>query len=131
MKLAIPVGSASLDVPVFRSFAKTPLFVLYDTETRKHEFIDNTAYIRQRSGGKKAALNLIKIEAAALISCHCGEAFAEVLNTADIKIYRACPGYVSDNIEGYIKGELLLYPVIKTQSKKCEISHESIEFPSL
>ena len=108
MKLIVPVESKSLDAPVCPSFGRTPLFVLYDTESGNHEFIDNEAASSQGGAGIKAAQMLVDSKAAALITYRCGENAAEVLNAANIKMYKAQDGSVADNIAKYKDGKLSL-----------------------
>lgn len=108
MKLIVPVETKSLDVPVCPSFGRTPLFVLFDTESEKHEFLDNGAAASQGGAGIKAAQMLVDNGATAVITYRCGENAATVLNAANIKMYKAQDGSVEDNIKKYIDGKLVL-----------------------
>jgi predicted Fe-Mo cluster-binding NifX family protein len=108
MKVAVPVESKSLDAPVCPSFGRTPLFVLFDTESGNYEFLDNGAAAGQGGAGIKAAQMLVDIGAAALITCRCGENAAEVLNAADVKMYKAQDGSVADSLTKLIHGRLSL-----------------------
>lgn len=106
MKLAMPVESKSLDIPVCSSFGRTPLFVLFDVENGAYEFLDNGAIAAQGGAGIMAAQLLADSGAAAVIAYRLGENAAEVLNAAEIKIYKAQDGSVSDNIEKFRNGKL-------------------------
>lgn len=108
MKLILPVETKSLDVPVCPSFGRTPLFVLVDTESGKHEFLDNSAAASEGGAGIKASQMLADNKAEALITYRCGENAAEVLNAAEIKIYKAVDGTVSENIAKFKEGKLSL-----------------------
>lgn len=108
MKVIVPVESKSLDVPVCSSFGRTPLFVLFDTENGKYEFLDNSAAASQGGAGIKAAQMLVDSGATALITYRCGENAAEVLNAANIKMYKAQNGSVANNIAKYQDGKLSL-----------------------
>ncbi len=108
MKLIVPVESKSLDAPVCPSFGRTPLFVLFDTGNGSHEFLDNAAAASQGGAGIKAAQMLADSGASALITYRCGENAAKVLNTADIEIYKAQDGSVSDNIAKFKEEKLSL-----------------------
>lgn len=108
MKLAVPIESKSLDVSVCPSFGRTPLYVLYDTETGAHEFLDNSAAASQGGAGIKAAQMLVDHGTEAIITYRCGENAAQVLNAARIKQYKAQDGTVSENIEKFKNGTLAL-----------------------
>ncbi|MFU0832384.1 MAG: Dinitrogenase iron-molybdenum cofactor family protein (Modular protein) [Oscillospiraceae bacterium] len=108
MKIAVPVESKSLDVPVFPSFGRTAFFVLYDTQTDTHEFLDNSAAASQGGAGIKAAQMLVDHGAQAVITQRCGNNAAQVLNAAKIKMYQAQNGSVAENIEQLKNGTLSL-----------------------
>ena len=108
MKVILPVESKSLDAPVCPSFGRTPLFVLFDTESGNHEFLDNGAAASQGGAGIKAAQILVDSGAAALITYRCGENAAEVLNAANIKMYKAQDGSVAENLAKLKDGKLSL-----------------------
>lgn len=108
MKVVVPVESKSLDAHVCPSFGRTPLFVLYDTDSGTHEFIDNGAAASQGGAGIKAAQTLVDSGAAALITYRCGENAAQVLNAAGVKMYKAQGGSVADNIVNFTDGKLSL-----------------------
>ncbi|MEA4816347.1 MAG: C-GCAxxG-C-C family (seleno)protein [Lachnospiraceae bacterium] len=106
MKLVIPVENKALDVPVCPSFGRAPFFVIYNTENGEHKFIDNSASASQGGAGIKAAQMLADSGADFLITYRCGENAANVLNAADIKIYKAEDGSVAENIEKCKGGKL-------------------------
>ncbi len=107
MKIALPVEEKTLDTPVCVSFGRTPLFVLFNTENGEFEFIDNsTAAASQGGAGIKAAQLLADKGAEAVITIRCGENAAEVLNPAEIALYKAVDGTAHDNIEKFKLGEL-------------------------
>lgn len=108
MKVAIPVESKSLDAPVCPSFGRTPLYVLIDTDSGAHEYLDNEAAASQGGAGIKAAQALVDSGTAVLITYRCGENAAQVLNAAEVKIYKAQEGSVSDNIAAFKDGKLSL-----------------------
>lgn len=108
MKVALPIESKSLETPVCPSFGRTPLYVLIDTESGIHEFLDNEAAASQGGAGIKAAQALVDSGVAALITYRCGENAAQVLNAAGVKMYKAQDGSVNDNIAALKDGKLSL-----------------------
>lgn len=107
MIIAIPVEEKSLNTPVCASFGRTPLFIIFDSENDKYEFIDNSAAASQGGAGIKAAQLLADNGAEAVITIRCGENAAEVLKPAEIKLFKAVDGTVSENINKFKAGELL------------------------
>lgn len=108
MKLALPVESKSLDVPVCPSFGRTPFYVLYDTETGNHEFLDNSAVASQGGAGIQAAQTLVDHSVEAVITLRCGDNAAQGLNAAKIKLYKAQDGSIRENIEKFKSEKLSL-----------------------
>lgn len=106
MKIAVPAETPNLNNPVCPSFGRTPYFVLYDTDNGKYDFLDNSAAASQGGAGIKTAQMLVDLDAKVLITHRCGENAAEVLNSADIEIFKARAGTIQDNITGYNDGKL-------------------------
>lgn len=108
MKLALPIESKSLDAPICPSFGRTPLYVLFDTESGNHNFLNNEAAASQGGAGIKAAQMLVDNGVEAIITYRCGENAEKVLSAGNIKIYKAQEGSVAENIEKYKDGKLSL-----------------------
>ena len=89
MKIAIPVNDKSMDKGVCPSFGRAPYFLVYDTETKKGDFIDNGAASSQGGAGIKAAQLIVDNGADALITPRCGENAASVIKTGQVRIYRS------------------------------------------
>lgn len=106
MKIAIPVEDNSLQSKVCISYGRTPYFLIYDVETKQSDFIDNSAAVSQGGAGIKAAQAIVDTGAKVLITPRCGENAAEVLNAADIKLYKTVNDVIMDNIEAFNKGSL-------------------------
>ena len=108
MKLVLPVESKSLDAPVCPYFGRTPFYVLFDTDSGEHEFLDNDAVTSQGGAGVRASQALVNSGAEVLITYRCGENAARVLGAAGIKMYRAKDGAANDNIAAFRDGLLPL-----------------------
>lgn len=97
MKLAIPVDEDKKNVCV--SFARAPYFMLFDETNEKIELIENTAASAEGGAGLKAAQVLVDQAVQALITVRCGENAAQVLQTADITIYKSEDTDAKQNIQ--------------------------------
>lgn len=108
MKIAILVDEKTLESNVCASFGRTPFFLIYDTETKESVFIDNSAAASTGGAGIKAAQAIVDNKANALLTSRCGQNAADVIKSADIKIFKTTFASVKDNIAAYIGGKLPL-----------------------
>ncbi|NLB79612.1 MAG: dinitrogenase iron-molybdenum cofactor biosynthesis protein [Clostridiaceae bacterium] len=108
MRIAIPVDEKNIDSSVCVSFGRTPYFLIYDTDSKNSEFIDNSAAASTGGAGIKAAQTLVDKETDTLITPRCGENAADVLKSADIKIYKSKGSSINNNIEALLSGKLNL-----------------------
>lgn len=108
MKIAIPVDEKDLKSNVCISFGRAPYFLIYDTETKESIFLDNSAATSAGGAGIKTAQTIVDNKATALLTPRCGENAANVLQAADIKIYKTTNTSINDNIEAFVAGKLSL-----------------------
>lgn len=106
MKIALPVDENSTTSPVCVSFGRTAFFMIFNTENKNTEFINNTAASSQGGAGIKAAQLLADSGADVLITFRCGENAEQVLTPAGVKLYKAVEGTASFNIQKFQSGEL-------------------------
>jgi predicted Fe-Mo cluster-binding NifX family protein len=108
MKIAIPVDEKSLESNVCVSFGRSPYFLIYDTDTKKSVYLDNSAASSAGGAGIKAAQMVADNKANILLAPRLGENAAGVLKTADIKIYKTITASAKENIDDFIDGKLSL-----------------------
>ena len=108
MKIAIPVDEKRFESNVCVSFGRTPYFLIYDSDTKESVFIDNDAAASTGGAGIKAAQMIVDNKANVLLTPRCGENAAEVLNSADIKIFKTAFAIAKDNVDAFIDGKLSL-----------------------
>ena len=108
MLLAIPTESKDINTAVCPSFGRAPYFLLFDTESRKTAVIDNPGASAQGGAGIKAAQALVDRKADALLTPRCGENAAEMLQAANIALYKSRDGSVASNITLFTEGKLAL-----------------------
>lgn len=106
MKIMVPADGNSSRGKVCISFGRTPYFFIYDTDSNESKYIENTAAESQGGAGIKAAQIIVDNEAEILITPRCGENAAEVLNAANIKIFKSKSESIQDNINNFISGKL-------------------------
>ena len=106
MKIAIPVEEKTLESSICASFGRTPYFLIYDTETKESTFIDNGAAASTGGAGIKAAQTVVDQKANILVTPRCGENAADVIKSADIKIFKTTSVSIKDTIAAFIDGKL-------------------------
>lgn len=106
MKIGIPVNERSMEKGICPSFGRASFFLIYDTETKEGEYLENFAVSSQGGAGIKAAQAVVNSGAKALITPRCGENAASVIRSGDIKIYKSIGTDIEDNIEAFLREEL-------------------------
>ena len=108
MKIAIPVDEKNLKSKVCVSFGRAPYFLIYDKDTKENKIIENSAARSTGGAGIKAAQMIVDSKADVLLTPRCGENAANVLDAANIKIYKNIDSSVKKNIDDFISGNLSL-----------------------
>lgn len=108
MKIAMPVDEKNMETNVCVSFGRAPYFLIYDMDTKKAEFMDNTAAASAGGAGIKAAQAVVDTGVSALLSPRCGKNAADVIEAGDIKIYKTVKQSVQENIDAFAANELEL-----------------------
>ncbi len=108
MKIAIPVDEKTIETSVCASFGRAPYFLIYDTETKESEFLNNSAAVSTGGAGIKAAQLIVDSKANALLTSRLGENAADVLKAADVKIYKTSSTSAKADIDAFIAEKLPL-----------------------
>lgn len=107
MKIAVTTTGKDLNSPFESRFGRAPGFIVYDTEAKEFESVDNSMNLNAAQGaGIQAAMNVAATGAKVLISGHCGPKAFTVLSQAGIEIFNTSAGTVVEAIEQYVTGKL-------------------------
>lgn len=106
MKIAMPVDSNKSGTGVCMSFGRAPYFLVHDTESKKDNFVKNTAVASAGGAGIKAAQLVVDNKADVLLVPRCGENAANVLKAAGIKIYKTEGTSIKNNVDAYLLNRL-------------------------
>jgi predicted Fe-Mo cluster-binding NifX family protein len=107
MKICIPTfEERGLAGEPYGHFGSAPYFLLYDSETKKTETINNGDE-HHVHGACNPLKTLGGGQVDALIVGGIGGRAIEGLNAMGIRVYRSVPGTIRDNVESLAKGELL------------------------
>lgn len=104
MIVAIPMDENKQDVCV--SFARAPFFLFQDLNAGTAEYRVNPAADAEGGAGLQAAQFVVDGGAKVLLTVRCGENAAEVLQGADIAIYKTEGSSAAENLEAFRAGEL-------------------------
>ncbi|MEW6202542.1 MAG: NifB/NifX family molybdenum-iron cluster-binding protein [bacterium] len=107
MKIAITTAGKTLDSPVDPRFGRAVGFIIYNSDTQEHKYIDNQQNMNAPQGaGIQAAKAVVDAGAEALITGHCGPKAFMALKSAGIKVFTGADGTVQEVIEKFNSGTL-------------------------
>ena len=107
MKIAVTTSGKDLNSPFESRFGRAPGFIIYDTETKEFQAVDNSMNLNAAQGaGIQAAMNVVKSGAKALVSGHCGPKAFAVLKQAGVEIFNTSATTVSEAVDQYVSGKL-------------------------
>ena len=107
MKIAISVNSSEMEDKMDMRFGRAKKFMIYDTEAKTNEVIDNTQNLNAAQGaGIQSAQNVINAGAEAVITGHTGPKAYKLLSESGIKIYHSEEKSVKDVISDFTGGGL-------------------------
>ncbi|OGL47155.1 MAG: dinitrogenase iron-molybdenum cofactor biosynthesis protein [Candidatus Schekmanbacteria bacterium RBG_13_48_7] len=107
MKIAITSQDKTLDSLIDPRFGRCKYFVLYDTETKDFEIIDNRQILNAAQGaGIQAAETVVRNGASWVLTGSCGPKAFRTLTAAGIKVVIDIAGTVKEAIEKFQKSEL-------------------------
>lgn len=105
MKIAISAQGTTLNANVDPRFGRCQYFMIVDTNTGEHHAIANEANASASGAGIKSAGMVVEQGVDAVLSGQVGPNAAQVLETANVKMYNNVSGTVADAIERFKNGE--------------------------
>ncbi len=109
MKVAITTAGDNLGAALDSRFGRAARFLIYDTDSKDFQSIDNAQNLNAAQGaGIQAAQTVANTGANALITGHCGPKAFRVLEAAGIKVYNCQAATVADALRQFDEGKLLV-----------------------
>ncbi len=108
MKILLSSTGHDMDSRLDLRFGRAPVFVIVDTETMDFEAMDNSGVAAAGGAGVSAAQLVADREVEAVITGNVGPNAMNILRAANIEIYRGTPASVKENVDKFIKDELVL-----------------------
>ena len=107
MRIALPVDEKNKETTVCMSYGRCPYFMVYDTEKKDYEYIDNEANSQTGGAGITAGQMIIDAGCSVVLTPRLGENAADVLYAGKVKIYKTDKSLkASANVEAYLDGKL-------------------------
>lgn len=104
MRIAIPIEENETEI--CPSFGRTPLFYIYDTDTKTGVCIENEAISAPGGAGIKAAQTVLDAKAEVVLVPRLGENAAKVLEAGGVKLYESVGLSVEENIQAFLDDKL-------------------------
>jgi predicted Fe-Mo cluster-binding NifX family protein len=109
MKIVVSASGEGLEAQVDPRFGRAAAFVLFDTQTREVQQVDNRQSLNAAQGaGIQAAEAISRLGAECLITGHCGPKAFRTLQAAGIRVYTGAAGTVGEAIAALEQGRLAL-----------------------
>lgn len=107
MKVAISSDGKTLDAMVDQRFGRAKNFIIFDTDTKQVDVVENTQNLQAAQGaGVQSGQTIVSSGAKILITGNCGPKAFMVLNQAAIKIYIGANGTIQNAIDDMLSGKL-------------------------
>jgi len=107
MKIAVSSENASASNLVDPRFGRAKYFMIYDTETKNWECINNSQNLHSAQGaGIQAAATIVNNGCSVLISGHCGPKAFAALSKANVEIYLSGNSTVEEALQLYLDNKL-------------------------
>ena len=108
MKIAITASEKDLNAQMDERFGRAAGFIIFNTETGSHEFIDNNQNLNAEQGaGIQSAKTVSNTGATVLITGNVGPKAHTALVAAGIEIFLKNGGTVGEAIDTYRSGSLV------------------------
>ena len=112
MRIAIAVQEQSMESLICPSFGRSPYFLIYDTNTHLKTYLVNNSKYSQSGKGIKAAQMIVDQNADALLVQRCGRNASNILEKANIIIYKTRHNLALVNIEAFKNKKLFVLDII-------------------
>ncbi|NLY73109.1 MAG: dinitrogenase iron-molybdenum cofactor biosynthesis protein [Tissierellia bacterium] len=106
MIIGLPVNANNLEEGISASYGRAPFYYIYDSQTKEGHFVDNKAAGDVGGVGVKSAQLIIDQKVEALITPRLGDQAAQVLEGAEIGLYKSQGTDIMENIEAVLASEL-------------------------
>jgi len=107
MKIAVTAKGKTLDCEVDQKFGRAAGFIVYDTDSKTFEAVDNAQNVNAMQGaGIQAAQKIAEMNVDALITGHCGPNAYRTLTAGGVKTFSGASGTVQEALDKYQAGEL-------------------------
>ncbi len=106
MKIAFPTSGKNIEAEMADVFGRALSFLVYDTEEKTCDIIDNTKNLSAEHGvGMKSAELIASSGANVIITKNCGPKAQEVFDSTGVKVVLTEESIISVALDNFIKSE--------------------------
>ena len=106
MKLVVSSSGKSLDADVDPRFGRCRFFIVYDSETKVHEVLDNEGGSVSSGAGVRSAQTVARSGAKAVVTGNVGPKAFQALEAAGLSVFTGASGSVQQAIDKHLAGDL-------------------------
>jgi len=107
MKIVFTTSGTDLNAALDRRFGRAAAFLVYDTDSRTFDVVDNAQNLNAAQGaGIQAAQAVVNTGAKAVVTGNCGPKAFRVLEAAGIKVYNSNAASINEALVMYREGRL-------------------------
>lgn len=106
MRILVPTNDQNENSGVCASFGRAPYYMIYDDEKDVKEFISNDAANSQGGAGIRAAQFIVDQNVDVVLASRCGENAANVLLSANLKMYKTISESIMESITAFKNDQL-------------------------
>lgn len=107
MKIAFTTAGVDLTGEIDTRFGRAPKFLIFDTESRCFEVVDNTQNLNAAQGaGIQSAQTIVRLGASAVVTGHCGPKAYRALSSAGVAIYNTEIKSIEEALQAVESGAL-------------------------
>jgi predicted Fe-Mo cluster-binding NifX family protein len=107
MRIAVTCMGRTLDSPVDPRFGRAAGFIIWETESKEFQAVDNSANLNASEGaGIQAAQALAGMKPDVVLTGHCGPRAFRALRAAGIQVVTGAQGTVATVLEDFSSGRL-------------------------
>ncbi|MBV5317080.1 MAG: NifB/NifX family molybdenum-iron cluster-binding protein [Desulfobulbaceae bacterium] len=107
MKILFTTSGKALNSPLEPRFGRSPGFLVYDLDNGTFEAVENPNVNAAQGAGIQTAQIVVRLEAKALVTGHCGPKAFQVLQAAGIPIFYSAAATVAEALAQYREGQLV------------------------
>jgi predicted Fe-Mo cluster-binding NifX family protein len=106
LKICISSIQSKDDSVIDKRFGRCPFFAIYDSETKKFEFVENSGANESHGAGLKAAQIIVDKGVEVMITGQIGPNAMKALNSANVNLFEIMGNTIMEQVKYYQENKL-------------------------